>query len=395
MDKTEERLCYKMLTKFIKYVIITQEVIYISLCNKCGKYEMNYKNECSVCSFKRRRKLDIEKVINNNFWNEEEIEIIIYNILYSKFDCINKIIPLLNNKNLNDLLKLITKDLTIRGQTSIKVEVSCDVCKSKYLINPSLYFNKKHYCSFECRNKGFIIFGSHKGENNSQYNSSVVKCTNCKKDILSPKYKRERKNSFGDNHIFCSQECYWEYRSKYYLKEKSISANREFTKEQRKMLSKRTTEMIVNGKFPQTFSSIHKTISDNINISHINEFNLKYQCLDIYFDKLNLGIEIMGDYWHGSPLKYSKDDLSKLQLKDIKQDKRKNTYTKKYYNFEILYLWEYDIKNNLDLCLKLINLYIKNNGILKDYNSFNYHFVNNDIELNKDIIYPYFITKYP
>ena len=56
-----------------------------------------------------------------------------------------------------------------------------------------------------------------------------------------------------------------------------------------------------------------------------------------------------------------------------------------------MYLWEYDIVHNTKLCEELIKLYIDNNGVLDDYNSFNYSYID-QLKLNTDIIYPYFIN---
>ena len=57
---------------------------------------------------------------------------------------------------------------------------------------------------------------------------------------------------------------------------------------------------------------------------------------------------------------------------------------------------EDDIKNNTKVCEELIKFYIKNKGIIKDYNSFNYY-VNDNEELciKENIIYPYFIKQDP
>ena len=68
----------------------------------------------------------------------------------------------------------------------------------------------------------------------------------------------------------------------------------------------------------------------------------------------------------------------------------KDEYIKKYFNHEILYLWEDDIYNNLLLCKRLIQKYISTNGILENYHSFNYHLENDSIVLNSSIILPYF-----
>lgn len=97
----------------------------------------------------------------------------------------------------------------------------------------------------------------------------------------------------------------------------------------------------------------------------------------------------MGDFWHCHPLKYTKDNMRDIQRKRIPKDKAKHTYLKNNYNIEILYLWEDDIYNNLDVCIALIDKYINNNGILENYHSFNYRLKNNDLILNDNIIIPY------
>jgi len=54
-----------------------------------------------------------------------------------------------------------------------------------------------------------------------------------------------------------------------------------------------------------------------------------------------------------------------------------------------LYLWEEDILNNIDLCEKLILLYINKKGLLDNYHSFNYYLDNEDLFLKKFLIKPY------
>lgn len=79
-----------------------------------------------------------------------------------------------------------------------------------------------------------------------------------------------------------------------------------------------------------------------------------------------------------------------MQKKDIIRDKRKNTYIKKYYNIDILYLWESDINNNPVICQTLIKKYIENSGKLDDYNPFNFLFYDDTLALKSNIINPYF-----
>ena len=95
-------------------------------------------------------------------------------------------------------------------------------------------------------------------------------------------------------------------------------------------------------------------------------------------------IEVQGDFWHCSPLLSGKSNTSGIKRNLIK-DKRKHTYIKNKYGIEVLYLWEKDINENFKLCKKLIELYIKNNGKLGNYHSFNYELNdNNELELIKE-----------
>lgn len=127
---------------------------------------------------------------------------------------------------------------------------------------------------------------------------------------------------------------------------------------------------------------------DDMNIKYISEYSCKYYLIDHYLLDQKLMIEVQGDFWHCSPLLSSKSNTSGIKGNIIK-DKRKHTYIKNKYGIEILYLWETDINQNIDLCAKLIELYIKNNGILENYHSFNYKLnVNCELELieNKYVI---------
>lgn len=44
---------------------------------------------------------------------------------------------------------------------------------------------------------------------------------------------------------------------------------------------------------------------------------------------------------------------------------------------------------NIDMCESLILRYIENNGILSDYNSFNWSYIDGELKLNENIIMPY------
>ena len=134
---------------------------------------------------------------------------------------------------------------------------------------------------------------------------------------------------------------------------------------------------------------ILNNLLDTMNIAYEREYPLKYYSIDNYLKENNLMIEVQGDYWHSNPLKYNKS-LNEIQARGIKKDKAKHTYVKKYFNIEILYLWENDIIKNLDICKQLIQLYINSNGNLSNYHSFNYYLdAANKLCLKDDIIIPY------
>jgi len=79
-----------------------------------------------------------------------------------------------------------------------------------------------------------------------------------------------------------------------------------------------------------------------------NHYNLvlnkKYQ-YDFRIKNSNILIEVHGDYWHANPKLYTKDMLTERQIFKIARDKKKLAYAREQ-GYEILYIWEHDIKNN-------------------------------------------------
>lgn len=293
----------------------------------------------------------------------------------------------------------LTIDESIKLVNGIKVggkkymlKLNCKYCNNEIEKPISVYLkNRNIYCSSEC-------YWNHKkeitphGVNNPSYKRIATTCTNCGKNIDVTPYDYEKTNKFGDNHNFCSQQCYWEYRGKYYIGEKSSVANIEYTLDR---IEKMKEIAFRNSRSSKRFDSniqlmINNVLNDNC-ILYKREHIVKYYAIDNYLVEYGLFIEVMGDYWHSSPLKYNETKymINSIQKKTLQHDKQKHTYIKNHLGKEILYLWEYDIKNNIDLCEKLILLYINNNGILENYHSFNYCIKNDNLELNDSIIKPY------
>lgn len=250
-----------------------------------------------------------------------------------------------------------TWDFLPQSQKGKRVTVNCSHCEKELKVKPNVYKkNKWHFCSREC----YYNFRSEEltGEKVYNYNSVKMECYTCKKEILVNESKRKK-----NDHFFCSHDCYQQVRLE-----------------------------VVDYKFTRT--GIHLKINDILDknkIKHKDEKGYKYWSVDISLEDCNLLVEIMGDYWHGTPLKYTYDQLNQTQITKVRSDKAKRTYIINKFNINILYLWEKDIDTNIELCEKLIKLYISNNGILEDYNSFNYSLIDGELSLNKNIIKPFFM----
>lgn len=79
------------------------------------------------------------------------------------------------------------------------------------------------------------------GENNFWYNRITTKCDNCNKEIKVTPYRYNLSNKDGDRrHVFCSAECAYEYKSKYYVGEKHPRYGKYFSEEQKKKISEAT-----------------------------------------------------------------------------------------------------------------------------------------------------------
>lgn len=268
----------------------------------------------------------------------------------------------------------------------IKVKAYCKECGEELIVRPSQYKKQKHFhCDKHIKHKP-------SGKDSPFYKKIEVQCTNCGSSHSVIPYDYNKSNRFGDSHNFCCQQCYWEYRSKYYIDDKHSMFGAHQSDEQKRKQSELITKMISNGAMPQTMTKPHKKINELLGVNQIcfeNEYPAKYHSIDIFLSDYNLMIEIMGNYWHAHPLKYNINQLTNQQKKSIKQDKSKHTYVKRYNNVEILYLWEKDINENIELCWLLIQKYIKNNGALDNYHSFNYHLDHNTLMLNDILTTPF------
>ena len=110
-------------------------------------------------------------------------------------------------------------------------------------------------------------------------------------------------------------------------------------------------------------STIPELIVESILTEQLIEFK-KQEKIDFYLVDYIIGnkiIEVQGDYWHWNTNleKYKHKKPPIIIQKNIRRDKAKFTFLKNK-GYEILYIWEYDLKNKIENCKNLIQRYVFN-----------------------------------
>lgn len=365
-------------------------------CPTCGQYretsEFSYRNVnaanhigiCNVCDwFRRHESFTIEG------WNHDELFDLVEFVLTNPSGVINDFHVSHPSHTLSDIVQTYQK-LHI-GNKHMSVQCKCEYCGKEIYKSPCIFLNTKNlYCSHDCYK---MDKSNHmlKGKDNPQYNRITTNCTYCGKEIEVIPWAYNNTNSYGENHNFCSQDCYWKFRKIHYVGDKAAGRNVEWTPE---LKEKMRLIILNNGRSSKRFDThpqlIVNRLLESLKIDYQREYVIKYYAVDNFLIDYNLIIEVMGDYWHGNPLKYNQNRLmNQIQKKTITKDKQKHSYIKNKLGIEILYLWEDDILHRPNMCLELVNLYINSNGYLQNYHSFNYHLENSILNLNSSIINPY------
>lgn len=301
----------------------------------------------------------------------------------------------------------------IRNPIKHKYNLICKNCgKSfvKILVNKPKT-NENHYCSQACiaYNKNRIGIGKSRpckecGKEFWQiHKRHFFCCEKCKitygtKHVIMKKVfcstcgaEISRIRNLKRKNFFCSRKCEGIFRENQaneiricrYCKKEFICKKHE-----KLVFCSKSCQICGMNKSPTV---PHKTILkfiECLNIPFEIEKPIKRYSVDIYLNKTNLSLEVMGQYWHCDNRKYSKP-TNPVHRDAIRKDKKKNLYFKKA-SLPILYLWEIDINKNLEVCKKLILEFIKNCGILYNYHSMNYSLVKGKLVLNDYLLIPYF-----
>jgi len=85
----------------------------------------------------------------------------------------------------------------------------------------------------------------------------------------------------------------------------------------------------------------------------MKELGIEVQCqkvinnkiYDFYIPSKNMMVEVDGDYWYANPLIYEGKELNKIQIRNVKNDKKKDILAIGN-GFKLERVWEYDLKNN-------------------------------------------------
>lgn len=246
----------------------------------------------------------------------------------------------------------------------------CEICGTNFEVSKR---STQRFCSDECQN---IWQTSRVGALNPQFKSILTPCSYCGKEHYVKPYKFSEQE-----HFFCSVEC----RQAWYAE--VFSQRDEFRESSRQRMLKQL-ESGTMGRVDTLPQRMVDEFLDNLHIEYKREEVFQFFTVDNYIPLYHLIIEVQGDYWHTNPTKFT-DKITKVQYDRIGRDKAKHSYFKNQHNIEILYLWEYDIVHNPNLCKMLIEEYINNNGVLSNYHSFNYMCDDNILMLKSDIILTY------
>ena len=340
---------------------------------------------CKTCDWIYRR----GGIPSVDGFTEEQVKYALEFILMERSIYLNDLSAEMN-LSMDDIIAIVNS-LNV-GNKRYVIKSNCANCGKDVEEVVSVYTrNKDLFCSSECYHQ-FRAKTLKRGKDSSFYNKILTNCTNCNKEIEVIPYNYNKTNRFGNNHNFCSQECYWEYRAKYYVGEKSSRIHSTMSPEAKEKMRRSSAERLrnvahINSKIQLKVNNI----LDNNNINYEREYPMMYYSIDNFLVDHNLIVEVMGDYWHTSPLRYNEFayKINKIQQKGLVKDKQKYTYVKNHYGIEILYLWETDINTDTELCEKLILKYIDNNGVLDNYHSFNWTVDNGVLKLKDSIVTPY------
>jgi len=279
------------------------------------------------------------------------------------------------NKNLEDLAKVyggsnvyykqvFSRHLNIEHKISteeyfenycnISIPICCNICNKKMKLNKrGSQFKWKKSCG---RTEGLLKWSkdakiSRKGSGNPMYNkrpwnkgltketSNSILCVSSKlkNRIISDTTKNKQSKS---------------------AKKRKVHGHtgRKHSKEAIQKMRENTLRMISEGKYKQTDTEpnrIFEKLLKDSGIEYEKEKIRDYYSFDFYLPKMNLYVEIDGDYFHSNPKFYPNGPKTKTQKINYYRDKKKNQYCVDN-KINIIRFWENDIINNIEMIKECI-----------------------------------------
>lgn len=325
---------------------------------------------------------------------------------------------IINDQKLIDIQKISKKNIYILADNTrltnkdfIKVETECPTCLNIRPIKKLHHYNLKKASECKmCKNIGSknpfygkkhsqktkeIISKKNKdrntGNKNPMYGTSLLSHWTKKygKTIADKKNKEylyrlssalSGKNNpfYGKNHtketIRTIVQKNAEYRNnlsdeqKEKIRKKLSDSQKKLYKQNPKdYIAKRSKagKTTASKSYKYKINKIEKIVSDKLKEFQLSfEYSviLNYKQFDFGSKKHKILLEVQGDYWHGNPKIYQKNQLNTTQKNNIKRDKEKTKFAKKN-NMKLYTIWESDIKcNNFSVLEEIRNeIYTREN----------------------------------
>jgi G:T-mismatch repair DNA endonuclease (very short patch repair protein) len=217
------------------------------------------------------------------------------------------------------------------------VEFRCDSCRS--LGSRNSFFGKVHKQTAK-----ELIGRRNKGKTRTEEFKQMV-------SRHSVKFWTDEKRKKHSDRMSGSLNPFFGKRHSEDIQEKIKQKNIQYYKNHPEEIIKRreyTLNQMLNRKFRKTQPEIEveQYLRRNGVSAKYNFILRKTYQYDFIILGTNVLIEVHGDYFHANPSKYgeSKRQLNEMQKKKIEIDKKKKLFAEEF-GFEVLYIWEEQVKN--------------------------------------------------
>lgn len=301
------------------------------ICDICKKYN---RSPTSILEKLKRENINISN-INYSNWSIDDKNNLIIN--YDKLSY--KQLSLLLNKEIYDI-KFMSSKLNL-GKKEINQK---NIKRKKHYVPPHEWSNDED--NYLIKNFQLLSF------------DEMEKTLNVSKKMI---YTRSKKLGLERNNIRIKKESFTIYELEtlktYYNNIPLKELLKLIPRKTEKQIERKAGELKLKNKILTIPEQKTKVILQELNITFEEQkrfnFKDKYYIVDFLLPNENIIIEVNGDYWHGNPLIYQKEQLNNLQLDLINRDINKKNELENI-GYKVIYLWEYDLINNIDKCKSII-----------------------------------------